>query len=71
MTGEDVKELQKFLNGDGFPIAPTGVGSKGNETTYFGLATKTALIKFQKENNISPAVGFFGAITMKRVNKWK
>ncbi len=65
----DVLELQKFLNNNGYPISKSGIGSKGNETTYFGLATRSALIKYQKANNIKPAVGYFGAVTRRVVNK--
>lgn len=67
-TGEDVRELQKYLNRNGFTISAGGAGSPGNETTYFGYATQTALIKFQKANNISPAVGYFGPLTRAVVN---
>lgn len=63
MVGDDVKELQKLLNANGFPIALTGLGSKGNETTRFGIATQSALIKFQKANKITPAIGMFGPVT--------
>ena len=62
-TGEDVRVLQKYLNAHGFVIAPTGAGSVGNETTYFGLATQAALIKFQSSNSIAPAAGYFGSKT--------
>lgn len=62
-TGSDVKSLQLYLNSKGFSIASTGPGSKGNETTHFGTLTRQALAKFQKANNISPPVGFFGPIT--------
>ncbi len=68
-TGEDVKKLQKYLNTYGYPVASTGpglpaqAGSLGNESTYFGVKTKTALIKFQIANNIKPALGYFGPIT--------
>ncbi|MBP6912673.1 MAG: peptidoglycan-binding protein [Candidatus Pacebacteria bacterium] len=64
----DVLELQKFLNNNDFPISMSGVASKGFETTYFGLATRNALIKFQKANNIKPAIGYFGVITRGVVN---
>jgi len=37
-------------------------------TTYFGPLTQKALIKFQKANYISPAVGYFGPITQKLIN---
>ncbi len=67
-VGDDVKELQKFLNNNGFPLSETGAGSSGNEITHFGKLTKMALIKFQASKNISPALGFFGPITRGIVN---
>lgn len=63
MTGEDVRALQKFLNNKGFMVAKSGIGSIGNETVKFGGLTRSALIRFQKANNISPAIGYFGPIT--------
>ena len=66
--GIDVKALQQFLNVNGYILSKNGAGSPGNETTTFGPATKTALIKFQKANKISPAVGYFGPITIGAVN---
>ena len=69
MKGEDVKELQKYLNDNGYKIADIGYGSIGNETEYFGTLTKQALIKFQKDNNIKPAIGYFGKITRVFCNK--
>ena len=65
----DVLELQKFLNSNGYTVSNTGAGSIGFETTYFGPATRNALTKFQKDNNIKPAVGYFGVITRGVVNK--
>ena len=62
MTGEDVKALQIYLNTHGYPIATTGNGSLHNETTYFGLKTKAAVIKFQKANGLTPD-GVVGAKT--------
>ncbi|MBT7929424.1 hypothetical protein HN682_05880, partial [Candidatus Peregrinibacteria bacterium] len=62
--GEDVKELQKYLNNNGFPVVPEGYpGAKGIETEFFGYATQNALIKFQEAKGIKPAVGYFGLIT--------
>lgn len=65
----DVLELQKYLNNNGFVISKSGFGSKGNETNYFGPATRSALIKFQKANNIKPALGYFGLYTRNFINK--
>jgi lysophospholipase L1-like esterase len=59
----EVKLLQEYLNSHGYTVAVTGAGSSGNETDYFGALTKAALIKFQKANGITPAVGYFGPIT--------
>ncbi len=69
MIGEDVRALQVFLNTHGFEVATTGAGSLGNETTMFGNATKEALIKFQIKNNITPAIGYFGEKTRKKVDE--
>jgi len=66
--GADVKALQQFLNSKGYTVAKSGAGSPGNESEYFGPATKAALIKFQKDNNITPASGYFGPKTRAVVN---
>lgn len=68
MQTSDVVALQQFLNRNYFPVAQNGPGSPGRETNYFGPATNAALIQFQKANNISPAVGFFGPRTRKIIN---
>ncbi len=76
MTNSDVKRLQIFLNTQGFLVAQKGAGSPGHETTYFGPATKSALMKFQsayKSQTLDPQglkapTGFFGMDTMKTVN---
>lgn len=62
-TGTDVKALQIFLNSKGYTVSISGIGSKGQESTYFGPATQKALIRFQIANKITPAVGFFGPVT--------
>ncbi|PIT88611.1 MAG: hypothetical protein COU29_02450 [Candidatus Magasanikbacteria bacterium CG10_big_fil_rev_8_21_14_0_10_36_32] len=69
IVGNDVKELQKYLNNNGFIVSVSGVGSVGKETTLFGALTKNALIKFQIANKISPAIGYFGPLTRNMVNK--
>lgn len=73
MSGEDVRELQKYLNGKGFAVTVSGAGSIGNETTYFGPATKAALIRFQTvhaaELGIVQGTGYFGPLTRLLVNK--
>ena len=68
MTGDDVKELQRFLNNKGFTITHSGFGSLGNETNTFGSLTKQALIKFQISHSITPAIGYFGPLTRAVVN---
>jgi uncharacterized repeat protein (TIGR02543 family) len=68
-TGGDVKELQRFLNENGFTISSSGSGSSGSETIYFGELTRSALSRFQETNNISPSIGYFGPITRDFVNR--
>jgi peptidoglycan hydrolase-like protein with peptidoglycan-binding domain len=70
-TGSDVKALQQFLNTKGYKVSATGPGSPGSESTYFGPATTAALARYQAANAISPAVGYFGPLTMATVNKQK
>ena len=65
----DIKVLQQWLNTHGFQVASVGPGSPGQETTLFGPATKAALIRFQKANDISPATGNFGPLTRAAMNK--
>ena len=56
MHGEDVKNLQKYLIKEGYSI-PDG------PTDYFGGQTQLALKQYQLDNNIYPAIGYFGPIT--------
>ncbi|MBI4993385.1 fibronectin type III domain-containing protein [Candidatus Wolfebacteria bacterium] len=59
-AGGDVSVLQQFLvNAEVYPEALV--------TGYFGSLTKAAVAKFQKDQNISPASGYFGPITKKRM----
>lgn len=54
--GDDVAKLQAYLAGHGFyPEALI--------TGYFGTLTQKAAIRFQKLNDIAPAVGYVGPIT--------
>ncbi|MBI5045733.1 MAG: peptidoglycan-binding protein, partial [Candidatus Niyogibacteria bacterium] len=62
-TGDDVKELQKYLNSAGYAVAASGVGSAGNESTSFGSLTKSAVAKWQAANGLSPAAGYFGSLS--------
>lgn len=74
--GADVKLLQQFLNRSGFAIASRGVGSPGNETSYFGPATRSALVRFQEAHaeevlkpfGLSAGTGYFGPATRQFVN---
>ncbi len=77
MRGEDVRALQRFLNTDAETrIADAGAGSPGNETDYFGPATKDALVKFQEKYRaeilvpvrLRSGTGFFGVKTREKVN---
>lgn len=60
--GSHVKELQTFLNSNGFSLATDGVGSKGLETEFFGPKTLTALKQFQLTYGI-PVTGVVDAKT--------
>ncbi|MDP3710303.1 MAG: peptidoglycan-binding protein [bacterium] len=63
VKGDDVKCLQQYLNGAGYAVSASGAGSPGKESTYFGNATKMAVSKWQAAMSVSPAVGFFGALS--------
>ena len=72
-TGDDVRQLQQFLNANGFLIAGAGVGSLGQETTYFGNLAKQAVGKFQLKYGIvatsgEAGFGIFGPKTRAKIN---
>lgn len=76
MTGEDVFALQRYLNAHGFIVAASGSGSVGNETMYFGPATRAALIRFQEAHaaqilvpaGLAAGTGYFGPSTRTFIN---
>lgn len=77
MTDPYVKDLQLFLNNQGYILASTGTGSPGKETEYFGPLTHNALVRFQdahadeilKPLNLIKGNGYFGLSTRTYINK--
>lgn len=72
----DVLNLQKYLNSQKVFVSLSGAGSVGSETSYFGPATKSALINFQNIHSgeiLAPAglsygTGYFGPSTRAFIN---
>lgn len=76
-SGDDVKKLQQFLNSSSdTTVAASGAGSVGNESTFFGPATRAAVIKFQNKYaaevlapvGLSAGTGYFGASSRAKAN---
>ncbi len=75
-SGEDVRELQQILNSNPkTQVSGSGIGSSGQETTYFGSKTQEAVIRFQNlypTEVLAPAGllsgnGFVGPLTIKKL----
>lgn len=77
MHNKEVKKLQQALNKLGFQVAEFGEGSPGQETTYFGLKTAKAVVKFQKKFSdevleplgLTEGTGYLGTLTKRKINK--
>ena len=61
MSGDDVKQLQVFLQKLKYlPLSHV-------PSIYFGPITNKALIKFQKDNKIYPASGYFSTSSQSKL----
>lgn len=75
-TGEDVRLLQIYLNSHNFMVSSIGLGSSGNETTFYGEKTKAAVRLYQeyyKDEILTPlglqeGTGYFGTATRYYLN---
>lgn len=77
-VGEDVRNLQKILNSSPeTAIRSTGIGSSGQESTYFGALTRDAVVRFQEKyrgeiltpNGLVSGTGYVGPSTRSVLQK--
>lgn len=64
----EVKQVQMFLNANGFTVSATGAGSPGMESEYFGTKTRAAVSAFQAAKGITPTAGYWGPLTRSTAN---
>jgi peptidoglycan hydrolase-like protein with peptidoglycan-binding domain len=77
-SNQDVRQLQIVLNSDaGTRVSSSGIGSKGQESTYFGQLTQNAVMRFQAKYRkevlepyaIYSPTGFVGVATRAKLNQ--
>jgi hypothetical protein len=77
VVDSEVRELQIYLNTNGFSVADDGPGSPGHEVDVFGANTRDALGKFQTAHamqilvpfGFTKATGRLGNATRKYINE--